>query len=924
MKNLHAPLLFLSALLATACLTSAKEHLLHLRMDDLVITSGSLPKGTIDLSYRWEQGRLIPEALPYAASAQADEIYLVLASEPSGNRWRRSRFNASDARLAIRCRTLPLTGTLYLPKKEGDGLQPVSFRVNKGTSSKKQDFQKTRKDHYEQLLASGIPGAAWFRHQANAGTPDRPQRPDRPSRGSLEDTLDLFSGGRALSENLQFDRELRLPNEGNSTVKVDSIAGITIKELEWENLLKDENTQLDHLASSIPSDQHALFFPTFSDMMTVFDEAALRGTPFLRMFESRSENAKSKEKYEFQLCLPATDLSRLLGPSLISSIAFTGSDPFMRTGTDLAILYEAKSVQGLLAALALRRAQTAAAHPEAEAVDGKVLGTHYAGLVSKDRSISSYAATLGENVVVVTNSLEQLKKLALAHKGKNTSLAQLDEYKFFRQRYRRGSASEHAFLIVTDAALRRWCGPRWRIGASRRTRAAAALSELQARQVAGEKLAGNDFPELGQISVIEGQVQSEVYGNLRFLTPISELDVYLVSDREKRAYEAFRRGYQRNWSTFFDPIAARLYVDEEKLSGDLTVMPLIASSDYNDLIEITGKSRLRAGAGDPHPEALLHAILALDMKSPTMQQASGMAAILAPSLGVNAFSWVGEWASVYVDEGPFMEELEKAAGQGEDAAWEFMESNFGRAPVALNLEVNNPFKMTAFLAALRAWIEQTSPGMTEWTNHEHAGQGYVKIAPTGDVRRDLQDEGVEDMALFYLPSSKLLTFSLNEAVIKGAIDRQLAERDRRRKRSAAKPIVPWFGESVSMMANKEVLTFIDAFSREHVTREFRSRSFANLPILNEWRKLGHEDALAFHEKTWQVALTCPGGGKYVWNEKFQTYESTVFGHPSEPQSPKISAFLLKEFQKASFGLTFEHDGLRAKGELLKRLPKSRD
>ena len=43
-----------------------------------------------------------------------------------------------------------------------------------------------------------------------------------------------------------------------------------------------------------------------------------------------------------------------------------------------------------------------------------------------------------------------------------------------------------------------------------------------------------------------------------------------------------------------------------------------------------------------------------------------------------------------------------------------------------------------------------------------------------------------------------------------------------------------------------------------------------------------------------------------------------------PKKPKISAFLLKDFQRASFGLTFEHDGLRAKGELLKRLPESSD
>ncbi|MBO94773.1 MAG: hypothetical protein CMI32_07745 [Opitutales bacterium] len=924
MKNHRPSLLLLCGLFATTCFASAKPLLLHLAFEEIEITSGELPKKAVDLPHSWEQGRWIPEITPYAASPDADEIYLTLEQSENNNRRRRNQFRASEARISIKAKKLPLEGILFLPTAEGEGLKPIGFRVKKGVEPKKQAFHKARKAHYEQLLARDIPGAAWFRHQADAKTPDGPQRPNRPNRGDLEDTLDLFSGGRALSENLQFDRELRLPEKGDATVKVDSIKGITIDEFDWDQLLEDRKTVLDPLASSVPADQHALFFPTFADMMTVFDEATLRATPLLRMFEARAESAKSKEKYELQLCLPATELSRLLGPQLIDSVAFTSSDPFLRTGTDLAILYKAKNRTGLVTALALRRAQTAVSHPDAKSVQGKIAGISYAGLVSKDRSVCSYVATLGEDVVVVANSLAQLKKLADANSGQTASLAQLDEFRFFRQRYLHGSHEETAFLMVSDATLRRWCGPRWRIAASRRTRAAAALSELQARHLAGEEQTANDFPELGEISVVGGQVQSTVYGNLRFLTPISELDVYLVSKREQMAYDVFRDRYQSNWSAFFDPIAARLFVDEDKLTADVTILPLIEESDYNELIAVTGKSRLEAGDGDPHQESLFHWILALDMKSPTMQQASGFASLLAPSLGVNAFSWAGDWASVYADDSPFWKDLGEAAEKGEDAVEEFIEDNVARAPLAVNVDVTNPFKLTAFLSALRAWIEQTSPGMTEWTNHEHNGQGYVKIAPSGEVREDLAEEGAGDLALYYAPTSKLLTLSLDEAVLKRSLDRRVAERKRRQDKEPVTNLTDWPGKSISFVADKQIIAFVDAVSRDHVTREFRTRSFANLPILNEWRKLGHEDALAFHEKTWQVELMCPGGGEYRWNEKFQTYESSVFGHPGEPQSPKISAFLLKEFQQAAFGLTFENDGLRAKGELLKRLPGTGD
>ncbi|MFP6855139.1 MAG: hypothetical protein VB980_05090, partial [Opitutales bacterium] len=827
-------------------------------------------------------------------------------------------------RLAIKTKALPLTGTLYLPNKEGDGLEPIGFRVKDGVASNKEAFHKARKAHYEQLLARQIPGAAWFRHQADKATPDAPRRPNRTNQGSLEDTLDLFSGGRALSENMQFDRALRLPKDDNVTVRVDTIEGITIEEFDWKQLLKEQKTILDPLASSVPHDQHALFFRTFSDMMTVFDEATLRGTPFLRMFETRSESAKSKKKYELQLCLPATELSRLLGPQLIDSVVFTSSDPFLRTGTDLAILYKAKNLQALVAAFALRRAQTATMHPDAKAVSGQVNGISYSGLVSKDRLVCSYSATLGKNVVAVTNSLAQLKKLTIAHSGMKPSLAKLDEYRFFRQRYLHGNAEEKAFLMVSDAALRRWCGPRWRIAASRRTRAAAALSELQARKIAGKPLDAQNFGQLGKVSLVNDQVHSSIYGNLRFLKPIAELELEKVSQAEKQAYEVFRRRYQSNWSAFFDPIAASIYMDEDKLTGDITILPLIGGSDYNQMKEFTGNTRLAAGSGDPHSESLFHWITAIDMKSRTMQQASGMAALFAPSLGVNAFGWVGEWISIYFDDAPYWKKLEAAAEKGEDATEEFIEKNFGRAPVGLSVAVTNPFKMTAFLAALRAWIEQTSPGMTEWSNHKHNGQGYVKIALAGEVREDLEEDGISDLALYYAPSSKLLSLTLDQATLHRTIDRRLKERKRRKDGDKPTRKKEWLGKSVSFEANRQVIAFVDALSRDHITKEFRNRSFANLPILNEWKKLGQEDALAFHEKNWQVELMCPGGGKYQWNEDFQTYESSFFGHPGNPKNPRVTAFLLKQFQKVAFGLTFEHDGLRAKADLWKRLPGAAD
>ena len=104
---------------------------------------------------------------------------------------------------------------------------------------------------------------------------------------------------------------------------------------------------------------------------------------------------------------------------------------------------------------------------------------------------------------------------------------------------------------------------------------------------------------------------------------------------------------------------------------------------------------------------------------------------MAPSLGVGAFSWVGESFSFYLDESPFFEDMQNAFHEGGMRGLEDFSEKKPRA-YSSRYECGsayNSFKLTAFLAGLRAWIEQTAPGMTVWSNHSHKGQGYVKIAP---------------------------------------------------------------------------------------------------------------------------------------------------------------------------------------------------
>jgi hypothetical protein len=111
----------------------------------------------------------------------------------------------------------------------------------------------------------------------------------------------------------------------------------------------------------------------------------------------------------------------------------------------------------------------------------------------------------------------------------------------------------------------------------------------------------------------------------------------------------------------------------------------------------------------------------------------------------------------------------------------------------------------------------------------------------------------------------------------------------------------------------KLLGLFDALGGENLRHTLQLRSWGNLSILNEWhRRYPARDPVKLHEKFWQTRLVCPGGGEYVWNDEWQTMESTVYGHPGEPKAgPKIAS-PIAGLTAGNFGINFEKQGLRAR------------
>jgi hypothetical protein len=515
---------------------------------------------------------------------------------------------------------------------------------------------------------------------------------------------------------------------------------------------------------------------------------------------------------------------------------------------------------------------------------------------------------------VVTNSLVQLERLAAAYKGREPNLASLDEYKFFRHRYPRGAGGESAFLMLSDATIRRWCGPRWRIASSRRTRAAAFLAELQAEYhaelVKGElPPEGIEFPRrvpgLGDLLLAPEGVRSSTYGSLEYQTPIVELALAKVTEAEAQAYNRWRDGYSRNWQWAFDPIGVQMSVSPKQVSVDLSVIPLIIGSEYRPLIDIAGKAVILRGAGDPHADAIFHGLLALDRQSQSLRQLDDLGKMVLRDVTERAVtSWVGSCGALYIDDDPIWKEFattKDPEGFWRERRWE--------VPLALYVESVDQEKASQLIKSLAMLLESLGGIKPNRQELEYQGQKYLKVDHVAPQR--------DTPAFFLAATPKALIISPNERTLQRAIDRELQAAQPPSEQPTA-----WLGRQFCIRLKPLGFSAMDAaFNGEFSNRE-QARCWSNLWILNEWKhRFPNKDPLAVHERLWQTRLVCPGGGKYVWNEQWQTMESTVFGHPGQPRAPRNLALPLAAFRDLNLGITFENDGLRARAELQRASPQ---
>jgi hypothetical protein len=474
-----------------------------------------------------------------------------------------------------------------------------------------------------------------YRVQVPGPGRDDSARREKVARAMYETT----TGTASLTASLALDGVLA-PTGGTPderTIEVNNIPGIDVLEHPWKQMMGDKKPAEEPLAALVPHDHYYVAFKSIRGLLELGDWLDEWGGNVLAGYELAGRDYGVRPRYQKQLCLESTALARTLGPAIIRGVAVTGSDPYIREGSDVSVIFHVKSRSLLLAALEPHiEAARKEFGPRLREKKAEYQGDTIESFVTPLREVSLHRAAVGD-FVVYSNSPAALQRILDTHAGKRKALAQSLDFQYMRTVFRRDDATEDGFAFISDAFIRQLVGPASKIKEKRRLEALGALTAAtQAALFVGWEtgqlpadnaamLASSGLPP-ESLAVPEGRgvrwkgkqkvAASDVYNTLAFATPLVELPIDRVTAAEEREYRLFRGDYLTLWRRFFDPVGFRFSLSDKRLKVETYILPVIASSGYAELAFLTGRGTTALDLSALSPRTLVHIALRLDPVHP--------------------------------------------------------------------------------------------------------------------------------------------------------------------------------------------------------------------------------------------------------------------------------------------------------------------
>ena len=785
-------------------------------------------------------------------------------------------------------------------------------------------------------------------------------RPFRRRERPEEQLYNITTGALAVQESLQLDRMTATDRDRSQrTVPMKDIAAVTIRSHPFDTMRGDRQAIHGSLAGLTPHDFYYARFANVGKLMELLDFSDLWGTSLLRLTSASGEDYGVRERAFRQLCLPDSDLTRLLGPAVISEVAMVGSDPYLRDGSDFSVLLGARSKPALQAALEPFFSAARRKFPEASEDTIEHGGIAIQRLVDARRRVSCHRAWIA-NVWIYSNSAAAIKRIIDVHNEKRPSLADEPDFKYMRAVPLALEPEEDGFLYLSDAFIRHVVGPELRIKQKRRLEAVTSLKMLTNAVmfhgyqngpgkpsmddlIAAGSLNADDLydPEGGVFTweVDRELARNSVYGDLSFLTPLIEIDATKATQPEREQYEQFRDRYSRYWRNYFDPIGVRFKIGKT-ISVETYILPLIDLSEYGRFEDLAGGEPVEIDIDRFTDQTLLRWVMHL-RQGAARQQALMFVRMFA---GTNvATDWIGDWVTFWVEDTDAFHKLVKAEFDKEfaDDQRQNLAGNvvdIFSASLVFGVHCKNKVSLAAFLMALRTMLMQVSPNTVVFNNLAPYKQvGIVQIAPTPNSLRQfgIQPEAAtgegetatqpavseRGPALYYATIDDGFYLSTQAQTLRNLIDKLAAAEDdgSADRKSVAANVLLYAAPGAAEAVRPTVSLLL-----EHRARQASIRNMTQLWLLGRCGVLDERRLDQICRSYLGYRLRCPDGGQYSYDPAASEPVSSIHGPLSQPRRldtpPEGSPLnrLLDTLDTVTARLEFTDDGLSTAVEIRRR------
>jgi hypothetical protein len=853
----------------------------------------------------------------------------------------------------------------------------------------------------------------------SAGEDWRAARGERRNRVEL---FSVFSGALAVHESLQMDTMLgdRRPKESpfgkeptekaketekesakkatadaRAAVRIDSLTGPTIKSHPWATMLGGRKPEVAALSKMIPSDQYFVQCRSLTSLLELLDFGDLWASHWFNQATQDATSSDVGARLRQQLAVRADPLTRPFYDLVVEQVGITGSDLFVREGSDVTLIFRLKQPELFKARLDGFLKEAEEEHEGAKRTTGKFAGVDYVHVASPDRVVHAFSAYLDDpgnpkvKLHIRSNSRVGLERVLATikrekHAGESiTPLGDTDEFKYIRTLMTEGAKEEDAFVYMSDPFIRHMVGPQLKLTESRRLKTynhlrmighaslmfitergqkAKSLEELiSARCTPGTFGQGRLANPLGGKYTLSADGltgQCSVAGTPLRMTPTCEIALEEVTAEEAEDYRQFLAEYNQYWRTFFDPIAIRIQMTENKYRVETIVLPLIDNSIYTGLARALGgkvepldtlpvpKGNIFSLGMSLDKRQLLKEVdffdlrrdlerdLARDLGLPPGMKIPDVNRLLTEGLGNQIGLHIYD-AQQLIDFN-FSQFLGESLGSfnggfgGGDMLWISMLLASINSPVYVSLPLQDTKVVDEFLDQLDPLLAVISRKPQRWVFWENQFDSYQleKTKAGTKVRAFGLQFGPLKWRFFwgrigdglYIASKKHILDDLEEAVARAP-----------KKGSSAEAVAGPTGHAMVRIRpqnwNKVLPDFQLGWAENNrraclnnlgpLSNVARAYAAFNPKQVRDEPAKAAEDILAVAEQMYGVKFLTLDGGKYVLAADGKSMEHSLYGTALAPRQPAAlreggdAAQLIRDFAGATAELKFLEDGLHA-------------